>query len=776
MADNNNNNNNGISDILESEPVKAENLTTYSAKLQEIIEILSQLQKQKDAIEQSDIASLSRIDREIRLRQQQKIFLQAEFDAKKEINKYENLTIEQLKKEVELKQDSNKQERDKLFLSEKVTEQEILTLETETKLIDELNKIIDKKQKIIDKKKLELTIEEKITGGLATQLKNLFLVEDVLEKIGIYSKAVLDTNREFAEQTGQIRNSWQQIFFAVSGFSTDFFANTNAVGQYGISIEKLNASTIALFKSTADFSNMNSHTQEKLALSATRLSLLGISADATAANLNSLTKAFGMTADQALSANEELARAAIGAGIAPSKMLTEFSSNLPRLAAYGKQAKDVFIDMEKQAKSLGMELNTLNGIVGDQFDTFENSARAAGKFNAVLGGNYLNSVEMLNATESERIILLKQSFEQSGKNFDSLDKYQKKAIAATLGIQDLNEASKLFNTSTSQMTADMQKSAATQEQLAKAEREAANITDQLSAAWNSLLIVARPIIEFFKLLVNWLSVTNDAMGGLLIPAIGIIYAFTKIRDALKGASMIKNFAGWFKSTAVGMKIFGAAAVETGTQTAAAGTAAATGSAGFMSVAISVLTLGAGIALAAGGIALLVFLIKELVTSVTAENVDLLIKMSSGIVTLVAAMTTGVFGIAGIATLSLGIAAIAVALNSIPDSKTLTLKTLNETLNNAKTLREEDIKPTKDFVRVIKDYYEVQAKSKDSDKDALVAALKEIMNPSKEQAASEEATPIKLVISGNDLAYAINNGNSTVSGLMTGPRTFKRRNG
>ncbi len=219
--------------------------------------------------------------------------------------------------------------------------------------------------------------------------------------------SVLEGNRQFAVTTGQIADRSASFGYGAS--------------QFGIGFEKMNEASMRLFTSMANFSNQSVAVKENLALSAAKMENLGVSAETTGKNFEALTLGLKMSSNEAIKTNEDIAKAAIGAGIAPSKMLGEFAANMPKLAAYGKQAVNVYIDLQKQAKSLGIELGSLTAIVGDQFDTFEGSARAAGKLNAVLGGNYLNSVEMLNATESERIVLLKKSFDESGKNFDALE-------------------------------------------------------------------------------------------------------------------------------------------------------------------------------------------------------------------------------------------------------------------------------------------------------------------------------------------------------------------
>ena len=104
--------------------------------------------------------------------------------------------------------------------------------------------------------------------------------------------------------------------------------------------------------------------------------------------------------------------------------------------------------MEKQklSKVTGIETGKLIDIVS-QFDTFEGAATAAGRLNAMLGGAYLNSVELMRASEEERIIILRRSLEMSGKTFDAMNRQEKLAYASAAGISDLNDASKLFNSS-----------------------------------------------------------------------------------------------------------------------------------------------------------------------------------------------------------------------------------------------------------------------------------------------------------------------------------------
>lgn len=466
-------------------------------------------------------------------------------------------------------------------------------------------KQLAQQKKQIDEQDLDLLHEElqvlekheqlhkRIIGDLKGQFASLLGMSDVWSDIqekqsisgalfakfaanaGQLLKTVNQGNAEFARTTGQIADRTVMFGYGLS--------------QFGLGFKELNKASADLYVSMSDFSNLNKETQLGLAESSAKMELLGVSSQTTGQILNDLTKGLRMTANEAKDTNEYLARAAMGMGIPPQKMASEFAAAAPKIAAYGKQGVDVFVNLEKQAKSLGIQMNTLMGIIGDTFDTFEGGARAAGRLNAVLGGDYLNSVEMLNATEDERLMILKRSFDMSGKNWESMSKAEKQAVANAAGIKDLNEASKIFGSSTADLTEDMQKQAVSQEELAKVQREAVEVSQKMEQVFNSLLIAVRPIVEIIATLVNWFTMLNDKIFGLpaLALAVGAAFVFFGITIASLIAPIV---------TAAGsMGLLGASSTAVGT----AGPVAAGGITAIGTAIAAVLT-EIGIALAVLG--------------------------------------------------------------------------------------------------------------------------------------------------------------------------------
>ena len=93
----------------------------------------------------------------------------------------------------------------------------------------------------------------------------------------------------------------------------------------------------------------------------------------------------------------------------------------------------MFEGLQKQAKVTGLSVDQLLGLVGEKFDTFEGAGQAVGKLNAILGGPYLNSIDMLNSTEEQRLEMIKAAIDASGVQFDQLNRFEQKAFASALG-------------------------------------------------------------------------------------------------------------------------------------------------------------------------------------------------------------------------------------------------------------------------------------------------------------------------------------------------------
>ena len=329
------------------------------------------------------------------------------------------------------------------------------------------------------------------------------------------------------------------------------------------------------------FNQLSSDQQTALTETTARMEALGVSTSVSAKQFDNMIQGMGMSAEVANDASMELVSLGDNIGVAADVISKDFNAAAGELAKYGADAIDVFKGMAAAAKATGIEMSSLMNVT-KQYDTFEGAATAAGKLNAILGGGVLNSMDMLNATEEERVRLLVQSISLSGKNYESLNKFEKQAIASAAGISDMTEANKLFSMSLSAYDDMQNKSSEASAEAAKLEERAQAATtfgEKLKAIGQSFAVAFLPVLEFAHGFANIILELNDMTGGMFIPTmvglIGVIALLSQtqaISNAVMGVSMGIRAASAFISgglAAAQSVLAGANITEAGSATIAA---------------------------------------------------------------------------------------------------------------------------------------------------------------------------------------------------------------
>ena len=260
------------------------------------------------------------------------------------------------------------------------------------------------------------------------------------------------------------------------------------MAQLGVTNEEASKAFEALHTGFAEFTLLAPKAQKAIAAQASAFTKLGISVEETTANYNTYMKGLGMSAKEAEKANRNMAKLALSIGVAPKQMAEDFAAAMPTLAKYGKSGVKVFNELAVQSKGTGIEMSKLISIA-EGFDTFEDAADKAGRLNAMLGGNLINSIDMLTATESERVSMIRQSMAATGQNWDMLDRFQKKGIATALGISDMTDAMRLFGTeqaSLDQLKEKADPAVVAQQNLTKAMQDGVSIAQRFAAAFDSI--------------------------------------------------------------------------------------------------------------------------------------------------------------------------------------------------------------------------------------------------------------------------------------------------
>lgn len=446
----------------------------------------------------------------------------------------------------------------------------------------------------------------------------------------------------------------------------------DAVNSSGLSMKSAFAATQALRMEMSSFTLAGVGDTTQLAATSAELEKLGVSLSTSAQNSDYLTRQMGMTADQAKTALNDQARFAMSIGVAPGKMAEDFAKAGPQLAVYGKNAGKVFEGLALQSKQLGVEMGSLLSIT-EQFDTFESAADAAGQLNAALGGQFLDAMQMHNATEEERIQLMQQAIAASGKDFDSMGKYEKKMVAASLGINDMNEATRLLGKSNQDLGKTLSQQIVTEDMLAERKKASVSFDERMTAAKENLMVALGPVVAIMGTFLDLLNapivgfftkviVTLGAGFFVLVKAIQIAtavksaYAMVSgfllslkaregIATALDTARKIANAGATKLQTASNGLLAGSnMAVGTSSSVAAGGLTATAGAGAaaagplaalgvaLLKLAVAVLLIGVGIGIAAAGMALLVMAFTQLLQLVI-DNIAIMPQLLLSLVAL-----------------------------------------------------------------------------------------------------------------------------------------------
>lgn len=439
-------------------------------------------------------------------------------------------------------------------------------------LIDDEQIILGLQEEYIEQLKNQFQINQKNLLNLIEQLKvgkekgtlSKKEVEDLDEKITILKKITLlqgaDIEKDkkqkelkegifsIAKQTWEISKQYgselEKHIIAISkanGGYAEFLGNLregSALSQAmtlgtGITGED---NMLALEALSDSFIGLTTYSEEAISsmqVATAQLTKVGVSSAMSAKGMDSLVTAMGKTPEQAGKIQESFVQMAAKNRLALSSVSQAFAENSSRFVGYGEQMTKVLAGLAEQSLKTGVSISGLVKIT-QQFDTFEGAANAVGNLNAILGGDYLNSIELLTASDDERIKILKDGVAASGMQWSSMNRFQQMAVANAAGISDLNEASKIFGQTSLQNTRQQAEQAETQKTLAEQANLMSSMNDKLKSSFNGLYIAVEPFLSLAMQLVEWFGkfLNFIVTGGGLLGSFG-----TKIMSVLVSVTL-----------------------------------------------------------------------------------------------------------------------------------------------------------------------------------------------------------------------------------------------
>ena len=472
------------------------------------------------------------------------------------------------------------------------------------------------------KKRVENLINEKERLEDATESQKEY--SDAIDKATGLVKEYFPNVKLLAEAYDSQRVALEKVLPSQGKFNSLLADTMNASGDMGLTFEEGAKGLVELTKNFVAFSEISGQAQKNLALLTAGFKTFGID---IGKNLSISTFSMGMNAEASKNLQLELFATEKALKLPAGAIMNEFVPAMATLTQYSNDlALNVFKKLAAQSKVTGIAINELMGIVG-KFDTFSDAADAAGRFNAMLGGDYLNSIELLRATEDERIEIIKRGFSLSGRQFSDLSRFEKRYVAQALGIKDVAQAQALLGSSTENL-ALMEKRAKAAgmsiDDFRKSQEAAKTIGEKLTLLFQKMTLVLSPIIDglnkaasFMLDLTKNMSTGARAVGTITFAIIALGGSFKLLKGAMaflgKGGGLIGTLLGGGKGKSsyrgaskaaggFGLAAFGATLLKiVGVVALVAGTIAGLGfaldhaSTGFSNMGTALSTLGTGIA-------------------------------------------------------------------------------------------------------------------------------------------------------------------------------------
>ena len=403
--------------------------------------------------------------------------------------------------------------------------------------------------------------KETLLGGFVVALRGGNL-HGHMGKFTDAIKSVIDPMNLFGSVAMKVVQSTIMMVREQDEAIASFRKATSTLGEHEQKIRNIERSNVALAISTGDaatafaslltnvttFAHADEKLQEDLAMTAAQMEKLGVSTQLTAKTMEEAMLVLGMTETAAMSLTQDLAGMATKMSLPIEQVTENFNAAMPVLAKFGTDAPAIFKKVQVASRSLGVEVGQLLQTMG-QFDTFEGAAGAAGKLNTILGGDLLNSTELLMADEAERLRMVRESIALSGRQFENMNRFEKLAVANAIGVQDISTATKMLSGNMDRFGDALGASGLTEEETATRIRATQTITEKLANTFRMFAMFTEPITNILHGLMDMFYNINKSLhGGLaktLLLVSGVIgIAFTMwVRNTAKEA---KKFIGELK--------------------------------------------------------------------------------------------------------------------------------------------------------------------------------------------------------------------------------------
>ena len=453
---------------------------------------------------------------------------------------------------------------------------------------------------------------------------------------------------------------------------------TNQNLQIGLTSDEAEEALTELLSSMKAFSGFSLQAQSGLAGVVSTLSKFAVTTQEAAQAADILVSSLGMSSQQAKQTMSDFVGLAEAINEPPSVIFANFGRAQQMVAQFGSRGTDEFRRLSAAAKATAVDISSLLQIAGG-FDTFGDAADKVGQLNAMLGGAYFDTVTMVNATEQDRIRILMEGVQATGRSWEAMGRFERKAIANAAGIRDLTEANKIFNMSLSAYDELQQLASGASMSLSDLSQEAYNNLST-QQKWEVLLNRLIPVLdELITMLDGAITTVNSWMNslqqfsenvglnfkgvvlGISAAFLGLFTRLNPVRGILNAVfGVSRKLFGFFSRIVTGGIIGRLSTAMTGV-----GTSSRTASAGMAGLALEIAAIGAAITGVIWSTSQLINSFKGLFSTLAAMPEKKLDALAAFMAKMTGLGFVGMPAVAGLAGISLGLTGFSAAMSLVP---------------------------------------------------------------------------------------------------------------
>ncbi len=434
--------------------------------------------------------------------------------------------------------------------------------------------------------------------GLADSLRENITVQNI-------ANSLLSKFIEASVAGAFALNTLRSEFIKTTGASEEL---TNRLGDVdtlnlsiGVGMREIAQSMTAVRQGLSGVALLSTEAQISLAEFTAANERLGVESATTIRNIDSLTKAFGQTTREAEATSNEIIRFGLSLGVSASQISEDFTEATPFIVQFGDNAIEVFEELQAQAQATGIAMGSLISVV-ERLDTFQGAQEAVQGLNAALGTS-LNAFELFEAEGVDKIEMLQGALLGSGVEFGQLNRHMQRFIAQESGFSNVAEAARVFNGTALDQAAALRQVSQEQQDLDERRQLTLSIQEKLTNAAQAFALAAEPIVIVLDHMasgIQFLATSFGNWGATIAVVSGALLLFNSRLILSAGFQLASRNITILDSAAKSANAFVTGLQSKANENLAKSTKGA--GLGLLKMGVGALLLGAGIGIAAYGMA------------------------------------------------------------------------------------------------------------------------------------------------------------------------------